>query len=132
MDCLTLSHKAHSECSWRDAKRGSILVGLAHPGNCPYQNPFSPFLSEWVIQALNSTESYSSVSCSSPLCSNTLFKVQSELKKKKKTTSQVIEGNSFSHLLNTFLGTCVWHCSRLQENNSEQEMRFPLLLRLPY
>lgn len=42
MDCLTLSHKAHSECSWEDAKGGSILVGLAFPRNIPHQYPFSP------------------------------------------------------------------------------------------
>lgn len=89
MDCLTLSHKAHSECSCGEAKVGNILVGLAYPGNIPYQYSFSPsvlFLCVWVIQALNSTESYSSALCCSSQCSNTWLNLQSELKKKTKTT----------------------------------------------
>lgn len=41
MDCLTLSHEAHSECSWGDANGGNTLVGLACPGNIPHHHPFS-------------------------------------------------------------------------------------------
>ena len=41
MDCLTLSHKAHSESSWGEAKHRNMLVGLAHSRNSPYQHPLN-------------------------------------------------------------------------------------------
>lgn len=51
MDCLTLSHKAHSECSWGDAKRWEHLSGFVIPGNIPHQHPLSHLISVWIAQA---------------------------------------------------------------------------------
>lgn len=35
VDCLTLSHQAHSERSWGDAKGGDSLVAVPYPGGPP-------------------------------------------------------------------------------------------------